>query len=185
MFMCQGRCVYHGAPEGVVAHFSAYGYRCELHDNPADYALDVLIQVGQKPVLLADLDARYQRGRDAYQLNYLIPNEKVERHRRKFRVVAARSWKAQLVCLSKRAMRNAIRNPSLALSQTLVSVIIGLLVGLLFLNLEKTVGPGVQNRLGAIFFIIISQVFSTVTAIEPLVQERALFIHVRENQLKF
>ena len=182
--MCQGRCVYHGPPDDVVSHFSAYGYRYEMHDNPADYALDALINVGQKPVLLADLDARYQRGRGDYQLNHFILEDNVERHRRKFRVFAARSWKAQLVCLSKRAMRNAIRNPALALSQTVVSVIIGMLVGLLFLNLEKTTGAGVQNRLGAIFFIIISQVFSTVTAIEPLVQERALFVHVRARNTR-
>jgi ATP-binding cassette subfamily G (WHITE) protein 2 len=36
----------------------------------------------------------------------------------------------------------------------------------------------VQNRLGAIFFIVISQIFSNVTALEPFLKERVLFIHV-------
>ncbi|CAF1498676.1 unnamed protein product, partial [Adineta steineri] len=34
-----------------------------------------------------------------------------------------------------------------------------------------------QNRLGAIFMIVSSKILSTVTAIEPLVKERPLFIH--------
>ncbi|CAF4830395.1 unnamed protein product, partial [Rotaria sp. Silwood2] len=80
--------------------------------------------------------------------------------------------------LSQRTLRNAVRNPALALSQTLASIIIGLLAGLLFYELKKTTEPGVQNRLGAIFFIVISQIFSNLTALEPLIKERVLFIRV-------
>jgi hypothetical protein len=54
----------------------------------------------------------------------------------------------------------------------------GLLVGLVFNDMEPIVDPGVQNRLGAIFFTVVSQIFSTVTALEPLLKERVLFIHV-------
>ncbi|CAF2995963.1 unnamed protein product, partial [Rotaria sp. Silwood2] len=43
MFMCKGRCVYHGSPNDVVSYFGTHGYQCEQYDNPADYALDVLI----------------------------------------------------------------------------------------------------------------------------------------------
>jgi ATP-binding cassette subfamily G (WHITE) protein 2 len=48
----------------------------------------------------------------------------------------------------------------------------------MFYDLKKTYDPGVQNRLGAIFFIVISQIFSNVTALEPFLKERVLFIHV-------
>jgi ATP-binding cassette subfamily G (WHITE) protein 2 len=75
-------------------------------------------------------------------------------------------------------LRNVVRNPSLAFSQILASIIVGLLVGLLFYDLKKTTDPGVQNRLGAIFFIVISQIFSNMTALEALLKERVLFVHV-------
>jgi ATP-binding cassette subfamily G (WHITE) protein 2 len=75
-------------------------------------------------------------------------------------------------------MRNAIRNPELFLSQIVVAIILGFLVGLVFYDMQLTVDPGVQNRSGAIFFIAVNQIYSTVTALEPLLKERVLFIHV-------
>ncbi|CAF4412944.1 unnamed protein product, partial [Rotaria sp. Silwood2] len=43
MFMCKGRCVYQGSAKDVVPYFAKQGYQCEPYENPADYALDVLI----------------------------------------------------------------------------------------------------------------------------------------------
>ncbi|CAF4184505.1 unnamed protein product, partial [Rotaria sordida] len=37
---------------------------------------------------------------------------------------------------------------------------------------------GVQDRLGAIFMIVATQMFSTMTELETLIKERALFVHV-------
>jgi ATP-binding cassette subfamily G (WHITE) protein 2 len=64
------------------------------------------------------------------------------------------------------------------MSQTLVAIILSLLVGLVFYKMKNTTDPGIQNRLGAIFFMVVSQIFSTVTALESLLKERVLFIHV-------
>jgi ATP-binding cassette subfamily G (WHITE) protein 2 len=183
MLMCKGKCVYQDSARHVVPHFVNYGYPCEPHDNPADYALDVLIDVSQKPETLTvwnDIyNIKYENTRRSlHSFDSWNTIKTLDLNRRKFTIESARSVRTELFYLSQRAIRNAIRNPALALSQIVVSVIIGLLVGSLFYNLEKTVEPGVQNRLGAIFFIVISQVFSTVTAIESLVNERVLFIHV-------
>jgi hypothetical protein len=61
----------------------------------------------------------------------------------------------------------------------MISVIIyGLFTGLIFNKLEKTTEPGVYNRFGAIFFIISCQVLGSMSALEPLIKERPLFIHV-------
>jgi ATP-binding cassette subfamily G (WHITE) protein 2 len=181
--MCNGHCVYHGSTNDVVPYFSRYGYPCEPHDNPADYALDVLIDISRKPVILTMLRNEYI-ATHADSLNLLhqqgnsIDNEYLERERRKYKVEAARSLTAEFFYLSQRTLRNVVRNPALAFSQVIVGIIMGLLVGLLFYKLEKSYDPGVQNRLGAIFFIVISQMFSSVTALEALLKERVLFIHV-------
>ena len=183
MLMSKGRCVYHDSTAHVVSHLSKHGYPCEVHDNPADYALDVLIDIGDKPEVLALLSNTYNAAyahachstRHRYHRNV---KQRLEYDLRGLHVQAARSVGVELYYLSRRAFLNAVRNPALALLQIVVSIIIGLLVGLLFFDLKRTIEPGVQNRLGAIFFIIISQIFSNMTAIEPLVKERALFIHV-------
>lgn len=36
--------VYHGPADRSLGYFSAHGYECEEHDNPADFFLDVIIQ---------------------------------------------------------------------------------------------------------------------------------------------
>ncbi|CAF4378634.1 unnamed protein product, partial [Adineta steineri] len=105
-------------------------------------------------------------------------DDQFEKLRRKQQGAAARSVGVEIYYVSQRTLKNAIRNPALFLSQIVVAIILGLLIGLVFHDMKKTIDPGVQNRLGAIFFIIISQIFSTITALEPLLKERALFIHV-------
>lgn len=183
MFMCKGRCVYHDSAKNVVPFFATHGYQCETYDNPADYALDVLIDVSRNPEKLARLNNIYNSTHvialtlSQSQRN-LLNNENIEQERQKYKVEAARSVGSEIFYLAQRTFRNSIRNPALALSQTLVSIAIGLLVGLLFYDLKKTIEPGVQNRLGAIFFIVMSQTFSNMTAIETLISESVLFIHV-------
>ncbi len=183
MFMCKGHCVYHGSSNDVVPYFSKHGYQYEPHDNPADYALDVLIDISRKPEILTMLRNIYNTTHAdsltlLHQQGNSINAESLEHERRKYKVEAARSFKAEIFYLSQRTLRNVVRNPALAFSQIIVSIIIGLLVGLMFYDLKKTYDPGVQNRLGAIFFIVISQIFSNVTALEPFLKERVLFIHV-------
>ena len=36
--------VYHGPANRALGYFSAHGYECEEHDNPADFFLDVIIR---------------------------------------------------------------------------------------------------------------------------------------------
>lgn len=181
--MCKGHCIYHGLPHSVVPYFSKHGYESEINDNPADYALDVLIDISRKPIVLEMFTNMYNAALAdslallSQQANS-IENEELERERRKFKVEAARSFTTEIRYLSQRTLRNVVRNPALALSQVMASIIIGFLLGLMFFNLEKTDDPGIQNRLGAIFFIVISQIFSNVTALEPFIKERMLFIHV-------
>jgi ATP-binding cassette subfamily G (WHITE) protein 2 len=91
---------------------------------------------------------------------------------------AARSWLKEFYYLSQRTVRNAIRNPEVAASQIAVALMVATLIGLIYNQMKPTMDAGVRNRLGAIFFIVVSQIFSTQTALEPFLKERVLFIHV-------
>jgi ATP-binding cassette subfamily G (WHITE) protein 2 len=180
--MCKGKSVYHGSALHMLSYFNTQGYQCEEHDNPADFALDVLIDASRKPEDLEKLNQAYMGSQMLTKVNSMSRKQSHDDHleqlRRQQQGAAARSLGIEIYYVSQRTFKNSIRNPALLLSQIVVAIITGLLVGLVFSNMELTVDPGVQNRLGAIFFIVVSQIFSTVTALEPLLKERVLFIHV-------
>jgi ATP-binding cassette subfamily G (WHITE) protein 2 len=180
--MCKGKSVYQGPALVMLPYFNAQGYQCEFHDNPADFALDILIDVSRKPENLEKLYQAYVKSPLHTNINSVsrkqLHDDNLEKTRRKQQGAAARSLGIEIYYVSQRTIKNAIRNPALFVSQIVVAIILGLLVGLVFYNMENTIDPGIQNRLGAIFFIVINQIFSTVTALEPLLKERVLFIHV-------
>ncbi|CAF5003214.1 unnamed protein product [Rotaria sp. Silwood1] len=129
MFMCKGRCVYHGSIKDVIPYFARHGYQCEPYENPADYVLDVLIDVSRKPEILIRLNNLYNithvdLSALVHRQDSSINHENIEHERRKYKVKAARSVGAEIFYLSQRTLRNAMRNPALALSQTLASIII-------------------------------------------------------------
>jgi ATP-binding cassette subfamily G (WHITE) protein 2 len=177
--MCKGRSVYHGQTDGIIPYLGTLGHQCELYDNPADFALDVLIDASQTSETLEKLYSAYEKS-DMYATMSVLAKPKMTESNRNYRPdgEAARSFGTEVFYVAQRTLRNAVRDPSLFVSQIIVAIVIGLLVGLVFFDMKRTTDPGVQNRLGAIFFMIVSQVFSTVTALEPLLKERTLFIHV-------
>lgn len=63
-------------------------------------------------------------------------------------------------------------------------ILYGLFTGLIFHRLEKTIEPGIHNRFGAIFFIVSCQVLTSMSALETLIKERSLFIHVSSGKTK-
>jgi ATP-binding cassette, subfamily G (WHITE), member 2 len=182
LLMSKGRNVYHGSAVDMLPYFNAQGYQCELHDNPADFALDVLIDASRKPEVLQQLYQAHVNSEMHQHVKSLsteqLHSDRLELLRRRMQGGAARSFRTEIFYVSQRTLRNAVRNPALFLSQIIVAIILGFLVGLVFYDMKKTTDPGIQNRLGAIFFMLVTQIFSTVTALEPLLQERALFIHV-------
>jgi hypothetical protein len=180
--MCKGKIVYHGSSGEVLPYFTGQGYQCDLHDNPADFVLDVLIDASQSKDDLKKLRKTYKQSSMHAKVTADInqqPNEDdCQRLVSKQKLFMKRSVRREIYYLSMRTLTNAVRNPALIMSQTLVAIILGVLVGLVFYNMKETTNPGVPNRLGAIFFIVSSQIFSTLTALEPLLKERILFIHV-------
>lgn len=188
MLMCKGKNVFHGAGDSLIDYFSAHGYVCEQHDNPADFVLDILIESSRDLKELDKLNRLHEQSSIFIENKKMIDklwNESTAKKSHLFAgATAARSVLTEIWYVSRRTLKNTLRDPALFLSQSIVAIILGLLVGLVYFDMKLTVDPGMQNRLGAIFFMVVSQVFSTVTALEPLLKERALFIHVRnENRI--
>lgn len=153
-----------------------------MYDNPADFALDSLIDAGRKTGELERLDQAYRSSpMHANVVNMIRErsyNDELEKKRRQEKGAAARSLGAEIFYVAQRTLRSAIRNPQLFLAQNMIAITMGLLVGLVFFDLKRTTTPGIQDRLGTLFFIVMNQIFSSLSSLEPLLQERVLFIHV-------
>ncbi|VDI24324.1 ATP-binding cassette, subfamily G (WHITE), member 2 [Mytilus galloprovincialis] len=83
----------------------------------------------------------------------------------------------QFRAVSGRTILNLLRNPQLSVMQWLVLIIFGLIVGAIYWQLEKDCVTGIQNRVGAFFFIIMNQVFGNLSAVELFIKERSIFMH--------
>jgi hypothetical protein len=128
--MCKGKSVYHGSAVAMLDYFNTQGYSCELHDNPADFVLDVLIDVSQKAKDLQKLNQAYVESEMHANINSLskkqLRDDSFKRFRQKQKeAAAARSFGTEFYYVSQRTLTNAIRNPAVFLCQILVSILIG------------------------------------------------------------
>ncbi len=180
--MCKGKIVYNDSTKHLLPYFFKQGYKREENDNPADFTLDILIDANENEDILYKLLRNYKRSplynKILFDIDEQIRLAAVSSENIDGKKLFQKSFGRELYYISKRTLTNAVRNPALLASQIIVSLVLGLLIGLVFFNMTKTIDPGVKNRLGAIFLIVTSQIFATVTAIEPLIKERSLFIHV-------
>jgi ATP-binding cassette, subfamily G (WHITE), member 2 len=159
-----------------------------MYDNPADFALDTLIDVSRKPGELEKLNQVY-RATPMHATVLAIADkrsndEDQNRVRRQGGGAAARSMVVEIYYVAQRTLKNSIRTPQLFLAQIMISLVLGILVGVVFFDLKKTTEPGVQDRFGTLFFIVLNQIFSTLSSLEPLLKDRVLFIHVSSIKVK-
>lgn len=176
LLMSHGHIAYLGLSTDMLSYFNKQGLLCKEHDNPADFALDILTEeTGDS--MTEDIYENYIRSPMhistlTISLNQSFPSE-VPRI-----VQRGRSFACQFLYISQRILRNARRNWQPYFWQNVCAILLGLLTGLLYYKMPQSIGSGMKNRLGCIFFIVANQIFSTATALEPFIKERALFIHV-------
>ncbi|CAF5104448.1 unnamed protein product, partial [Rotaria sp. Silwood1] len=96
-----------------------------------------------------------------------------------------RSRTTEFYYVAQRIFRNAIRNPAVAASQTIICTILAILTGLLFNNMKTTTHSSISDHLGAIFFISTHQTFCTGGALEALIKERLLSSHAEYIIMKY
>lgn len=75
-----------------------------------------------------------------------------------------------------RTFKNLMLNPQTSFAQIGVTVFLALIVGAIFFDVKED-QSGIQNRIGALFFITTNQCFSAVSSVELFITERKLFVH--------
>ncbi|XP_052071138.1 broad substrate specificity ATP-binding cassette transporter ABCG2-like [Mytilus californianus] len=191
MLLSFGECVYHGAAHESLDYFRSIGFIIEEHNNPPDFFLDVvngaaintldenIVDVHQKIVSSfrkSKLNSRLQnvikpilhQYHQAFDTKTLNMSPKVK---------YATSFFKQFRVISSRTLLNLLRNPKLSILHWIILTIFGLIIGGIYWSMDRDCETGIQNRVGALFFILLNIVFSSLSAVELFVKERPIFIH--------
>uniref|UniRef100_A0A7N8XET3 Broad substrate specificity ATP-binding cassette transporter ABCG2-like n=1 Tax=Mastacembelus armatus TaxID=205130 RepID=A0A7N8XET3_9TELE len=169
-----GKQVYHGPAQNALEYFADIGYTCEPHNNPADFFLDVIN---------GDSTALALRDVDTEGLGWIFkPEKRILQGKQTTTFVPSRtityntSFLTQFRWVLKRTFRNIMLNPQTSVAQVAVTLFLALVVGAIFFDVQDD-QSGMQNRFGALFFIIVNQCFSSLSSAELFISERKLFIH--------
>ncbi|ELU05928.1 hypothetical protein CAPTEDRAFT_106482 [Capitella teleta] len=203
MLLCEGKTVYHGPAQQALSYYEDLGFECEEFNNPPDFFLDVIL--GDIPPntenkkkqgikahearenLAKYLSEEYEKSSLYAQLrNDIDPiydeyEKQLANGSAKQIMVGeyANGFLSQTATVSSRALKNLVRDPQTVLMQMFLAIFMGIIAGIVYWQLEDSYESGIQNRTGAIFFIAMNMVFSSVSAIVTFISERALFIHER------
>ncbi|KAL4641288.1 ATP-binding cassette sub-family G member 2-like [Arapaima gigas] len=191
----QGQVIYAGVASKAVDYFEDLGYKCEQFNNPADFFLDItngaITPVVNSPnaVTLSSsvedrnpLALQYQQSQLHSQVmeqlkqlenSLMDPRDKPAREKPCY----ATPFHYQLMVVSKRTVKNILRNPQTSYAQLALNIFFGILVGLIYYQIPHTLPEALQNRTGAFFFLVINMVFGNLSGVELFISERVLFIH--------
>uniref|UniRef100_A0A673X7I0 ATP binding cassette subfamily G member 2 (JR blood group) n=1 Tax=Salmo trutta TaxID=8032 RepID=A0A673X7I0_SALTR len=190
--LVSGKQVYHGPAQNALDYFADIGYACEAHNNPADFFLDVIN--GDSTATGLRLEARHgsrqtieERLVEEYRNCSYFRDTQVELERitqgkqyttkpTSRSITYNSSFFTQLHWVLGRTLRNLALNPQTSVAQLGVTIFLALIVGAIFFGVKDD-QSGIQNRIGALFFITTNQCFSTLSAAELFITERKLFVH--------
>uniref|UniRef100_A0A4W5NDY3 Broad substrate specificity ATP-binding cassette transporter ABCG2 n=1 Tax=Hucho hucho TaxID=62062 RepID=A0A4W5NDY3_9TELE len=202
--LVSGKQVYHGPAQNALDYFADIGYACEAYNNPADFFLDVINGDSTATAMNKIQGEDRDRDIDFEELSgsrQTIEERLVEEYRncsyfRDTQVELERitqgkqyttkptsrtitynsSFFTQLHWVLGRTFRNLALNPQTSVAQLGVTIFLALIVGAIFFGVKDD-QSGIQNRIGALFFITTNQCFSTLSAAELFITERKLFVH--------
>ncbi|XP_030306417.1 ATP-binding cassette sub-family G member 2 [Calypte anna] len=200
--LAAGRVLYHGPAQHAIGYFQSIGYECEPYNNPADFFLDIIngdstaVAVSKTEetstaestaectecdkTLAEKLAEKYSNSAYYQETKAVLENIPLGNKKKTkaiFRQITyANSFLHQLKWVSRRTFKNLLGNPQASIAQLCVTAFLGLVVGCIFFGLKED-STGLQNRVGAMFFLTTNQCFSSVTAIELFIVEKKIFIH--------
>eukprot|EP01134_Creolimax_fragrantissima_P008559 CFRG8559T1 len=196
-----GEFVYAGPACNVTNYFAQLGHDCEPHNNPADFLLDVTNAECLRMMNGIDADKDYVALAEHYKQSAECAEQgrhlTIQRHNTLMSTLSSASSRGvqkdlgleihtvgfftQVLLVGQRALRNSIRNPETSIMQVASLALFGLITGTVFFQFGDEGVDALQNRVGAMFFILLSAVFSNMSAIAIFIEEREIFINEKMN----
>ncbi|KAL8273649.1 hypothetical protein Esti_002471 [Eimeria stiedai] len=152
-----GRCVYNSRVDTALEYFSALGFPCPVHQNPADFYLDLISQSGEHAQELADLYDQLMR-------------PLVEAQVEAMQVAGAYT---QCKEVASRSLRLWLRDHETLSAIFIDSLVQGLVIGGLFFNVRSR--ASVYYQLSALFLLVVSHLAASLWTIPLYVQQKAQY----------
>jgi hypothetical protein len=180
LVLSDGQTIYFGAAGAAVPYFTSVGYPCPEVFNPSDFFLDLLSPDNRSPEVEV---AAKNRIRILAQLWKSAPSVAAARggtvgasdngtgklHFNSVQMIgnSANSFEGMFrnfVLLCWRSFSEQSRNRGALIAKVVFSIFFGLVIGGIYSNVGNS-QESIQNRKGALFFIMINQNFGTVTSV--------------------
>ncbi|KAI8319147.1 hypothetical protein GQ54DRAFT_293323 [Martensiomyces pterosporus] len=197
ILLSQGRVVYFGPTSTAIDYFATIGYQCPVHENPADYFVDLMTLDYRSPetleqskaqvAQLAESFAQYASSQAALNSSEkLYANEQDVSYSTDLTAagdtaIPKNNWFYEFSTLARRDWLNATRNVPFLMGQIVQSVFMALLIGFMFFYLKHD-SLSVQNRLGVLFIIAVNATFPIVMpTLSMYISERDIMIRERSS----
>jgi len=177
-----GAMVFSGPSHLADAHFGSLGHAPPAGVNIADFMLDTVLHATPEEVarMVDGFRSSEVQGANALlserarlQLTYTAPSRPVMPATK---YVASYSLQLRMLC--GRLLRNAYRHPLLFWLQFGATLAVAVCLGVVFAHAGVDT-PGIQDRLGSLFFMLLYLSFMALGSLPVWRDERLLFLHER------
>ncbi|EGC35232.1 hypothetical protein DICPUDRAFT_33697 [Dictyostelium purpureum] len=173
MVILKGKMIYNG--NKIIEYFDQIGYKCPNNVNPADFSLDVSVEIGESDKY-EEICTQWQHTWENQLMNEIMqPPVDIEKPK-------ATPFIYQYFILLKRAWMDILRNQGNFISRVGTAILTGLLFGACFANLKEN-NKDAQKIVGVIFFLITGLCLTPYAAISLFLSQRSLFNAERASKI--
>eukprot|EP00742_Colponemidia_sp_Colp-10_P008391 GILJ01009087.1.p1 GENE.GILJ01009087.1~~GILJ01009087.1.p1 ORF type:complete len:1288 (-),score=160.00 GILJ01009087.1:132-3968(-) len=194
ILLTKGHLVYEGAAGNVVSYFSALGYECPVHNNPADWVLDLSSVDLRNARVEEESRSRVQRLVDTFAtaraaslavnaeagLELVVSSPTVDTQEVKS-VNAMAPLSVSLPILFSRAGINLMRQPDLIIGRIMQPLAFGVILALFYTKLGDD-QLSIQNRIGLLFSTTSFQFIGMLNNVSVFPTERNVFYRERADR---
>ncbi|OLY77698.1 ATP-binding cassette sub-family G member 2 [Smittium mucronatum] len=202
MLLAPGGVVYFGSTRDVLPYFSSIGFEAPIHENPADFLIDIMTIDYENEENLQNSMDRVDRLKSSWA-EYVSENGEIY----KSNISAGTSmtsfnpdqsepkntefdgptevwknpWLSELRILTKRSWLRQMRDKSFLYSQAFSCVFGILLIGFTFFKRADGFSDA-QNKIGLLFLLVLHNAFPVAMPVVPvLIEERGIMIRERAS----
>ncbi|KAJ2415003.1 hypothetical protein GGI10_001994 [Coemansia sp. RSA 2530] len=194
ILLSQGHVIYFGPTTSAITYFLKLGYSCPVHENPADYFVDLMTldyrsdaALTESKMRVADLAYSFmqyktQLATEEYTKAVFLYGQDIAPKEKCSVAVTHQvqnSWMYEYKTLARRDWLNLMRNVPFLASQVVQSLATALIVGFMFFYLKHD-SASIQNRLGVLYIVALNATFPIVMpALYAFFDERDIMLRER------